>query len=111
MHSGEHAFGACRTVNHQHAHAVFRRHLMRHAGRNMDARTFPRVEQFIANLEIRAAFENVKRFVGLDVIVRTRLKSGFAILFHHLERLRGVVAGNLHDDFVGLGVDVSRARR
>ena len=84
---------------------------MRHAGWNMDARTFPRVKQFIANLEIRAAFENVKRFVGLDMIVRTRLKSGFAILFHHLERLRGVVAGNLHDDFVGLGVDVSRTRR
>ncbi len=77
----------------------------------MDARAFLRAKQLIANLEIRAAFENVKRFVGLDMVVRTRLKSRFTILFHHLERLRGVVAGNLHDDFVGLGVDVSHARR
>ena len=41
------------------------------------------------------------------MVVRTRLKSRFAILFHHLERLRGVVAGNLYDDFVGFGIDAS----
>ena len=84
---------------------------MRYAGWNVNARSFLRMKQFIADLEIRAAVENVKRFVCLDVIVRARLKSRFAILFHDLERLCGVVAGNFHDDFVGLGVDVSRTRR
>ena len=69
------------------------------------------MEQFVADLKIRAAFEYVKRFVGLDVVVRARLKSRLAVLFHHLECLRGVVAGDLDDDLVGLGVDVAFARR
>src|SRR5262249_41297476 len=59
VHGGKHSFGTCRAVDHEHAHAAFRRHLMRHAGWNVNARSFLRVKQFIADLEIRAAVENV----------------------------------------------------
>src|SRR6185437_15978982 len=84
---------------------------MRHAGWNVDARSFGAVKDFVANLELRAAIENVKCLVRLDVIMRARLEAGLAVFFHHLERLVGVAAGNLHDHFVGLGVDVAFARR
>src|SRR5262245_61957609 len=84
---------------------------MRHAWRNVNARTFLSMEQFVADLKIRTALENVKCLVCLDVVMRARLKSRLAILFHHFERLASVTASDFDNDLVGLGVNVSRARR
>ncbi len=69
------------------------------------------MEQLIANLKVCAAVKQIERLVGLDVIVRARLKAGFAVLLDHLESLSGIIACDLHDDLVGLGVDVAFARR
>ena len=60
MHVREHSLSTGRTINHQHAHAFFRRHLMRNAGRDVHARAFPGVEQLIADLKVRAAHRTGK---------------------------------------------------
>jgi hypothetical protein len=84
---------------------------VRNTGRNMYARTFLGVKKFLPHLKISAAFEHIKCLERLNVIMRTRLKSGLTVLLYDLEALICVAACNLDDDLVSLGVDVAGAGR
>src|SRR6185437_2786758 len=111
VHGREHALGPRGAVDHQHSHAFLRSHLMRYAWWNVNAGSLLGTEYIFTDLKICAAFEYVERFVGLDVIVRPRLKSGLAILFHDFECLRSVGAGDLDNPLVRLRVNIALARR
>ena len=69
------------------------------------------MEQLVAELEFAAAVEHVADLEGLDVIVRARLEAGLAFLVENLEGAVGVVAGDLADRHIGVGVDIALARR